>query len=221
MLFRRRRADRWPVDGSSPRACRVRTCNARTHRPSSANLLAGPPSQSEPFIIPPPARRRGSDIQAAWLGWLKVPCGNTPTTAKAPEEVGERIGGETHAFAEGRTRVPPIPRPAPGSPSSSRLVPASALARPHVMEALWKQASRLKEQVARQVSTRAPQLTVSWTSIQSHSERCATGNSDSTRRVYRLLRISAAWMRLWQGHTAPASGRLRRISQLYVGRASL
>jgi hypothetical protein len=106
MLFRRRRADRWPVDGSSPRACRVRTCNARTHRPSSANLLAGPPSQSEPFIIPPPARRRGSDIQAGWLGWLKVPCGNTPTTAKAPEEVGERIGGETHAFAEGRTRVP-------------------------------------------------------------------------------------------------------------------
>jgi hypothetical protein len=201
------------------RAVRVHTCNARTHRPSSANLHAGPPSPSEPFHYSPAdeGTRFQRNIQAAWLGWLKGPCGNTPTTAKAPEAVGERIGGETHAFAEGRTRVPPSSAP------SDRFAVVSSrplLARPHTMEALWKQASRLKEQVSRQVSTRAPQLIVSWTSIQSHSERCATGNSDSTRRMYRLLRVCRL-MRLWQGHAAPASGRLRRISQLYVGRASL
>jgi hypothetical protein len=134
------------------------------------NRPAGPAWQPEPFLIIP-GRRRATDGAstrfhfhhsglAGCFGW-KGRAGSrqpprkrrgvgrtkqskrTKRGRKQPEK--RERGPETAGHRSSSVR------PLRGTVSPSRLVPTSPPARPS-MEALWKQASRLKDQVARQVS---------------------------------------------------------------------
>lgn len=127
---------------------------AGTDKPSCGSGLAA----RAVFIIPDRRGDRASERARGSItaAWLKGPCGKPPTTAKAPgslaneaiqaNEPRKKTAGKRERAGDCRTQV----LRGTGSPSRPEF-PTSPPAR-LPMEALWKQASRLKDQVARQVS---------------------------------------------------------------------